>query len=101
MKITKEDVSGRQNLGKKFKYVYPHKYGMANMTLSIPDDLIKRMRKFREVKWSEVARQAIERRITEFEEIEKIASKSKLTEKDAREIADKINEAVARKLKLL
>jgi hypothetical protein len=71
---------------------------MANMTLSIPDELLKRMKKFKEIRWSEVARQELERRVTEFEEIEKIASKSKLTEKDAREISEKIKEGVARKL---
>jgi len=32
---------------------------MANMTLSIPDDIKDRMRKYPEVKWSEVVRRAI------------------------------------------
>ncbi len=38
---------------------------MANMTLSIPDGLHKKMKKFSEVKWSEVARKAIEKRVNE------------------------------------
>jgi hypothetical protein len=32
---------------------------MAHITLSIPDDMFKRMKKFSEIKWSEVARRAI------------------------------------------
>lgn len=70
------------------------------MTLSIPEDLHKRMRKFSEMKWSEVARKAIEQRVGDLEVIEGIASKSKLTKKDAREIADKIDSAVSKRLKL-
>ncbi|MFQ5834238.1 MAG: hypothetical protein ACE5H4_16155 [Candidatus Thorarchaeota archaeon] len=32
---------------------------MANLTLSIPDDVRERMRKYPEIKWSEVVRRAI------------------------------------------
>lgn len=63
---------------------------MTNMTLAIPDELMQKMRKFREIKWSEVARKAIEQRTSELEQIEKTASKSKLTQKDANEISKKI-----------
>lgn len=73
---------------------------MTNMTLSMPDELMKKMRLFKEIKWSEVARQAIEKRIDDLETIEKIVSKSKLTEKDAKEIADLVNSAVAKKLSM-
>ncbi len=74
---------------------------MANMTLSIPDDLHKKMKKLSDIKWSEVARKAIEQRINDMEAIEKIASKSKLTQKDADEISKKIKEGIARKHRLL
>ena len=43
---------------------------MVNMTLAIPDELHKKIRKHPEVKWSEVARQAIERK-AEMVETEK------------------------------
>lgn|SRR3989338_7235049 len=75
----------------KFKYVVPHNYHMANMTLHVPDELLVKMKHFKEMRWSEVARQAIEKRISDFEIMEKILSKSKLTEKDAKEIAEKID----------
>ena len=55
---------------------------MTNMTLAIPDELAKKMKAFPEIRWSEVARQAIEKRVNDLEIMNKIASKSKLTEKD-------------------
>ena len=60
------------------------------MTLAIPEELMKKMRKFQEIRWSEVARKAIEQRTNELEIIEKIASKSKLTQEDANKISKKI-----------
>ena len=73
---------------------------MANMTLSISDELHQRLKKRKEIRWSEIARIAIEQRLEDFEKMEKILSKSKLTKKDAKEIADKIDSRVAKKLGL-
>lgn len=84
----------------KLKYVYRHKYVMAHMTLSIPDELLSKMKQFKEIKWSEVARAAIEKRVNDLIVVEKIASKSKLTEKDVEEIAKSVNSSVAKKLGL-
>ena len=63
---------------------------MTNITLSMPDELMKRMRIFSEIKWSEVARKAIEKRVEDLEVMNKIVSKSKLTEKDVEEISKRI-----------
>jgi predicted CopG family antitoxin len=41
---------------------------MANITLSIPDDIYKKMKKHREVKWSEVVRRAILEYLKRIEE---------------------------------
>ena len=68
---------------------------MPNITLSIPEELMKKMKLFREIKWSEIARRAIEQRVNDLAEIEKIASKSKLTPRDAEEIGKKIKRASA------
>ncbi|PIO08092.1 hypothetical protein COU59_02240 [Candidatus Pacearchaeota archaeon CG10_big_fil_rev_8_21_14_0_10_34_12] len=68
---------------------------MTNMTLSIPEELHKKMKKFSEVRWSEVARKALEQRINDMEVMEKIASKSKFTKKDAEEISKKIKKGAA------
>jgi len=40
---------------------------MTNMTIAIPNTIYVLMRKYSEIKWSEVARKAIERRIIELE----------------------------------
>ena len=60
------------------------------MTLSIPDEIHKKMKMFRDIRWSEVARKAIQQRIEDLEVMNKIVSKSKLTEKDVEEISKRI-----------
>ncbi len=70
---------------------------MANMTLAIPNELHKKMKKFPEMRWSTIARDAIENRISMMERVEELASKSKLTQKDADEIAEKIKKGAAKR----
>ena len=41
---------------------------MPNITLSIPEDVYRRMKKYREVKWSEVVRKAIVEYLKRLEE---------------------------------
>ena len=67
------------------------------MTLSLPEELHEKMKQFNEIKWSEVARRAIEQRIHDLEIMNRIASKSKLTQKDALELATKIKKSAAQK----
>ena len=61
------------------------------MTLAIPEELHTKMKQFTDIKWSEVARRAIEQRVNDLELINRIASKSKLTQKDAEELSEKKN----------
>ena len=68
---------------------------MVNITLSVPEELHKKMKQMSEIRWSEIARRAIEERINDFEVMERIASKSKLTKKDAEEISKKIKRSAA------
>lgn len=56
---------------------------MVNVTLSVPEELHKLMKRHPEIKWSEVARQAIWEYARKLETLDRIASKSKLTEKEA------------------
>ena len=44
---------------------------MVNMTLAIPEPLHKVMKKHPEIKWTEVARQAINKRASELEQEKK------------------------------
>jgi predicted CopG family antitoxin len=42
---------------------------MTNITLSIDDDVYKKMKKFSEIKWSEFVRKVIKQRVEEMEKI--------------------------------
>ena len=67
------------------------------MTLSVPEELMKRMKNFSEIRWSEVARKAMEQRVDDLEVLDKIASKSKLSKKDAEELSKKIKSSASKK----
>ncbi|MBI4043251.1 MAG: hypothetical protein HY393_00400 [Candidatus Diapherotrites archaeon] len=69
---------------------------MTSITLSVPEELKKRMEKHPEVKWSEVVRSILRQQLDEWEELEKIASKSRLTQKDAKELSRKVDEEMAK-----
>ena len=72
---------------------------MVNMTLAIPEELKEMMDKHAEINWSEVARQAFIEKTSQLELFESIASKSRLTEKNAEEIARKIKKSMWKKHK--
>ena len=74
---------------------------MVNMTLSIPEELHKRMKNHTEFRWSEIARKAIEERINDLEIMNKIASKSRLTKKDVSDISEKIKKGIAKRHNLV
>ena len=63
---------------------------MGNITLSMPDSIHKEMKHFSEVRWSEVARKAIVEKLETLRIAEKLANKSKLTQKDVEEFSLKI-----------
>lgn len=68
-----------------------------NITLSISDEVYEKMKEFTEIKWSEVARRAIEDRVEALNDLNEIAAKSKLSEKDVQEISKKIKKGIARR----
>lgn len=70
---------------------------MTNMTLSLPEELHVKMKQFSEIKWSEIARKAIESKIRDLENLEKLVSKSKLTQKDVEEFSKKIKKSAAKR----
>lgn len=51
---------------------------MVNMTLSVPQEIYKEMKKYPEIKWSEIARQAIIKKIKDLKMLDKLVSKSVL-----------------------
>ena len=74
---------------------------MPNITLSVPEELKKVMDKHPELNWSEVARQAFREKASQLELLEALASKSKLTEKDAIEIGKRIKKEMWKRYKKL
>ena len=70
---------------------------MTNMTLAIPEELHKIIKRHKEIKWTEVARQAIWDQARKLELMDNILSKSEFTEKDALEIGRKIKREIAKK----
>ena len=70
---------------------------MANITLSVPENIHKKMKHFSEVKWSEVARKAIIEKIEIMVLAEKLAQKSKLTEKDVKQFSNKIKKSASQR----
>ena len=70
---------------------------MTNMTLAVPEDLHEIMKRHNEIKWSEVARKALWDHAKKLELMDKLLSKSKLTEEDAERIGHKIKQGIARR----
>ena len=78
----------------KLKYVYSNinveVIAMGNITLALPKEVHEEMKRFSEVKWSEVARKAITQRLETLRMAERLAGKSKLTESDVEQFSKKI-----------
>ena len=70
---------------------------MANLTLSIPDDLKAKMVRFPEINWSEVARQAILEKTRVLEQMQHLLTQSQLTEQDAVKIGREIKRRMWKK----
>lgn len=70
---------------------------MPTMTLAVPDELKKKMEKFPEMNWSEVARQAIRQRVEMLETLKEFTKDSTMTEEDALELGRKVNKALAKR----
>ena len=70
---------------------------MTNMTLAVPKELHGIMRKHKEIRWSEVARQAMLEKARKLELMDKLLAKSELTEKDSEEIGNKIKHSMAKR----
>lgn len=72
---------------------------MPNVTLSLPEEIHTIMKKHREIRWSEIARAAIIDKVEKLDLMDRIASKSKLTMRDVKEINEKIKEGLYARLK--
>ncbi len=69
---------------------------MPNITLSLPEDIYVIVKKHKEIRWSEIARRAIEDYAKKLVLLEALTSGSTLTEDDILEIDGKIKEGIHR-----
>ena len=72
---------------------------MVSLTLAIPKEIRKEMDKHPEINWSEVARQAILRKILLLRKMDSLLRKSKLTDKEALELGREVNKALSKRYK--
>ena len=64
------------------------------MTLALSEDVYQIVKSHREVRWSEVARRAIEDYAKKIALLDVLTSRSELTEEDVMELDEKIKEGV-------
>ena len=72
---------------------------MVNVTLAVPEELHEIMRRHPEIKWSEIARKAMWEYARKLELMERVASESRLSEKDVLELDKKVKSEVSEKYK--
>jgi|YelNatPaOPRAMG01_1025707.scaffolds.fasta_scaffold69885_3 hypothetical protein len=64
---------------------------MPEVMVDLPEDLVKELEKISKLDLSLVVSRLLKEKLTRIARLEKIISKSKLSEEKAREIADEIN----------
>jgi len=67
---------------------------MPNITLSIPNELHKFVKKHNEINWSEIARRAISTQAKKIELMEKLVENSEFTEEDINTLDKKIKKGL-------
>lgn len=70
---------------------------MANLTLSVPEDLYQEMKKHPEIRWSEVARQALAKKLQDLRRLDTLLRDSELRDSDVEELGRKVKEGVWKK----
>ena len=71
------------------------------MRMQIPEDLANELREVPKVEWSLVVNKLLKDKLSRLVRLEKIISKSELSEAKALEISDKINESLAKRYESL
>lgn len=65
--------------------------------MSVPDDLYEEMKKHPEIRWSEVARQALAKKLDDLRRLDALLRDSKLTEQDVEHVARSVKHGVWKK----
>ena len=78
---------------------------MPTLTLAVPQEMKREMDHCPEINWSEIAREAIRKRLAELALFKAIVGKSKLSEKEVEEfgikLGRKINQSMHKRFKKL
>ena len=72
---------------------------MANLTLSIPIELVEMMEKFPEINWSEVARDSIKKKIAQLNFLKGFRMDSEINPEDALNLGKEISELLVNRYK--
>lgn len=70
---------------------------MVSMTLSIPKDIKQHMDAFPEINWSEVAREAIKKKLTLLEQFREFTKNSTMTEEEALKLGDEVSKSAMKR----
>lgn len=63
-----------------------------NFTLSLPDELKKRMDEHDEIRWSNVVRNILEQKLDDFDKLERLLAKSQLNNEHLVELKKKVDD---------
>ena len=72
---------------------------MVSITLSVTEEIKKEMDKFPEINWSEIAREAIKRRVIILEKFKKFTENSEFSEEDVVRLGKELNKRLRRRRK--
>lgn len=67
------------------------------MTLSLPEELRKEMTAHSEIKWSDIARRAFEKKVKELHWMDRLLEKSTFTQREAEEIGHQIKHEIRKR----
>ena len=70
---------------------------MPNLTIAIPEELRKELSEFKVINWSEVAREAFEKKLIQLKILESFSKNSEFTQEDALRLGKKVNEALSKR----
>ena len=73
---------------------------MPNLTLSINAQIQREMKAFLEINWSQVARSAIERKLTKMKFLAEFTKESEISLEDAQELKKKAGKSIAAHYKM-
>ena len=92
-------VTGIEKLFKYSKLVLLLVREMAEIVVKVPEDIGIELGRVSEENWQLLFSRFLRRELGEIRELEAIVTKSKLTEEQAKELADEVSLAIAKRLR--